>query len=84
MIPLKINQDNKASDSPTTMVVTFVTVVELLKSRFKANKPVYMKTLKAMLSTCEFVCQSDGSVGHLFDAAPFEDIPINEQPLLLP
>ena len=63
------------------MVVTFATVVEL-KSRFKANKPVYMKTLKAMLSTGEFVCQSDGSVGRLFDVASFQDIPINEQPLL--
>ena len=41
-----------------------------------------MNMLKAMLSTGEFVCQSDGSVGRLFDVAPFQDIPINEQPLL--
>ena len=63
------------------MVVTFATVVEL-KSRFKANKPVYMKTLKAMLSTVEFISrsQSDGSVARLFDVAPVQDIPINEQP----
>ena len=65
-----------------TMVVTFATVVELKSSRFKANKPVYMNTLKAMLSAGEFVCQSDGSVGRLFDVASFQDIPINEQPLL--
>ena len=64
------------------MVVTFATVVELKSSRFKANKPVYMNTLKAMLSAGEFVCQSDGSVGRLFDVASFQDIPINEQPLL--